>query len=83
MNVKNIPMRQVITSFAGLVPMRTDMSFWIGELEDAKDLSTVRESSLRASTSSPAIGEMVADILKEKNGSQGKRELHRDEKRAF
>ena len=36
MNVKNIPMRQVITSFAGLRAHEDGHEFLIGELEDAK-----------------------------------------------
>ena len=36
MNVKNIPLRQVITSFAGLRAHEDGHEFLIGEVEDAK-----------------------------------------------
>ena len=36
MNVKNIPLRQVITSFAGLRAHEDGNEFLIGEVEDAK-----------------------------------------------
>ncbi len=48
MNVKNIPMRQVITSFAGLRAHEDGHEFLIGELEDAKGfIDCAGESSLR------------------------------------
>ena len=66
MNVKNIPMRQVITSFAGLRAHEDGHEFLIGELEDAKGFIDCAGIESPGLTSSPAIGEMVADILKEK-----------------
>ena len=47
LNVKNIPMRQVITSFAGLRAHEDGHEFIIEEVADAKDLSTAPESSHR------------------------------------
>ena len=66
MNVKNIPMRQVITSFAGLRAHEDGHEFLIGELEDAKGFVDCAGIESPGLTSSPAIGEMVANILKEK-----------------
>ena len=66
MNVKNIPMRQVITSFAGLRAHEDGHEFLIGELEDAKGFIDCAGIESPGLTSSPAIGEMVAGILKEK-----------------
>ena len=64
-HVKNLPMRKVITSFAGLRAHEDGHEFIIGEVEDAKgfvDCAGIESPGLSAS---PAIGEMVADILKE------------------
>ena len=74
-NVKNIPMRQVITSFAGLRAHEDGHEFIIEELEDAKGFIDCAGIESPGLTSSPAIGEMVAGILKEK--------LHLEEKEKF
>ena len=66
MNVKNIPLRQVITSFAGLRAHEDGHEFLIGELEDAKGFIDCAGIESPGLTSAPAIGEMVAQILKEK-----------------
>ena len=66
MNVKNIPMRQVITSFAGLRAHEDNHEFIIKELEDVKGFIDCAGSESPGLTSAPAIGIMVADILKEK-----------------
>lgn len=61
--VKGLPIRQVITSFAGLRAHEEHHEFIIGEVEDAKgfvDCAAIESPGL---TSSPAIGEMVAGIL--------------------
>ena len=75
LNVKNIPMRQVITSFAGLRAHEDGHEFIIEELEDAKGFIDCAGIESPGLTSSPAIGEMVAGILKEK--------LHLEEKENF
>ncbi len=62
--VKNIPIRQVITSFAGLRACEDGDEFVIKELEDAPgfvDCAGIQSPGL---TSCPAIGCMVADIVK-------------------
>ena len=66
MNVKNLPMRQVITSFAGLRAHEDGHEFIIEELEDAKGFIDCAGIESPGLTSAPAIGIMVADILKEK-----------------
>ena len=66
MNVKNIPLRQVITSFAGLRAHEDGHEFLIGEVEDAKGFIDCAGIESPGLTSAPAIGEMVAQILKDK-----------------
>ena len=60
MNVKNIPLRQVITSFAGLRAHEDGHEFLIGEVEDAKGFIDCAGIESPGLTSAPAIGEMVA-----------------------
>lgn len=67
-NVKNLPMRQVITSFAGLRAHEDGHEFLIGELEDAKGFIDCAGIESPGLTSCPAIGEMVAGILRDKMG---------------
>ena len=63
-SVKNIPVRQVITSFAGLRAHEDGDDFIIGETEEGFiDCAGIESPGL---SSAPAIGEMVADILKKK-----------------
>ncbi len=74
-NVKDIPMRQVITSFAGLRAHEDNHEFVIGEAEDGKgfiDCSGIESPGL---TSAPAIGEMVAGILKDLMGLEEKEDF--------
>lgn len=66
MNVKNIPIKQVITSFAGLRAHEDHHEFIIEELEDAKGFIDCAGIESPGLTSSPAIGIMIANILKEK-----------------
>lgn len=66
MNVKNLPMRQVITSFAGLRAHEDHHEFIIEEVEDAKGFIDCAGIESPGLTSCPAIGEMVADIVSEK-----------------
>lgn len=65
-NVKNLPMRQVITSFAGLRAHEDHHEFIIKELEDAPGFVDCAGIESPGLTSCPAIGKMVAEILKEK-----------------
>ena len=68
LNVKNIPTRQVITSFAGLRAHEDGHEFIIGEVEDCKGFIDCAGIESPGLSSAPAIGVMVADILKEKLG---------------
>ena len=64
--VKDIPLRKVITSFAGLRAIEDGMDFVIKEVEDAPGFIDCAGIASPGLTSSPAIGCMVADIVKEK-----------------
>ena len=65
LSVKNVPMRQVITSFAGLRAHEDGNDFVIGEAEDTKGFINVAGIESPGLTSAPAIGEMVAGLVKE------------------
>lgn len=62
--VKNIPLRQVITSFAGLRAHEAGHEFIIRELPDAPGFVDCAGIESPGLTSCPAIGCMVADIVK-------------------
>lgn len=65
LSVKNVPMRQVITSFAGLRAHEDGNDFVIGESEDAKGFINAAGIESPGLSSAPAIGEMVAGIVKD------------------
>ena len=75
MNVKNIPLRQVITSFAGLRAHEDGNEFLIGEVEDAKGFIDCAGIESPGLTSAPAIGEMIAQILKKKMNLEEKEDF--------
>lgn len=66
MNVKGLPIRQVITSFAGLRAHEEGEEFIIGEAEDAEGFFDCAGIESPGLTSSPAIGLAVAGMLAEK-----------------
>ena len=66
LNVKNIPTRQIITSFAGLRAHEDGHEFIIGEVEDCKGFIDCAGIESPGLSSAPAIGLMIANILKEK-----------------
>ncbi|MCM1124368.1 MAG: NAD(P)/FAD-dependent oxidoreductase [Eubacterium sp.] len=68
MSVQNIPTRQVITSFAGLRAHEDGDDFIIGEAEDAPGFIDCAGIESPGIASSPAIGEMVAELLRDKMG---------------
>lgn len=68
--VKGLPIRQVITSFAGLRAHEDGHEFQIGELKDAKGFIDCAGIESPGLTSAPAIGKMVAEILKELTGAE-------------
>lgn len=65
LSVKNVPMRQVITSFSGLRAHEDGNDFVIGEAKDAKGFVNVAGIESPGLSSAPAIGEMVADLVKD------------------
>lgn len=74
-SVKNIPTRQIITSFAGLRAHEDGDDFIIGEAEDAKGFIDCAGIESPGIASSPAIGEMVAELLREKMGLKEKEDF--------
>lgn len=71
-NVKNLPLRQVITSFAGLRAHEDRQEFIIEEAADAPGFIDCAGIESPGLTSAPAIGERVAGILREKLGLEEK-----------
>lgn len=70
--VKELPIRQVITSFAGLRAHEAGHEFIIGEVEDAKQFIDAAGIESPGLSSAPAIGIMVAEMLRDKMGLQEK-----------
>lgn len=66
--VKDLPFRQVITSFAGLRAHLSGNAFVIGEAEDAPRFVDVAGIESPGLSSAPAIGVMVAGLLRDKMG---------------
>lgn len=64
--VKDLPIRQVITSFAGLRAHEAGHEFIIGEVEDAKQFIDAAGIESPGLSSAPAIGIMVAELLRDK-----------------
>lgn len=64
--VKNLPMREVITSFAGLRPHGDRGDFVIGEIEGSPNFIDAAAIESPGLTASPAIGVMVADLIRER-----------------
>lgn len=64
-SVKNIPMGQVITSFAGLRAHENRHEFFIEEVEDAKGFIDVAGIESPGLSSAPAIGVMAAEITRD------------------
>lgn len=62
-SVKNVPLRQVITSFAGLRAHEDGDDFVIGEAPDAKGFLNVAGIESPGLSSAPAIAEMVGKIV--------------------
>lgn len=70
--VKGLPIRQVITSFAGLRAHEDNHEFCIGELEDAKGFIDCAGIESPGLTSAPAIGKMIAGMISELSGAKEK-----------
>lgn len=75
MNIKNLPMKQVITSFAGLRAHEDSHEFLIGEVEDARGFIDCAGIESPGLTSSPAIGEMVGNLLRDKMNLEEKEDF--------
>lgn len=75
MNIKNLPMKQVITSFAGLRAHEDGHEFLIGEVEDARGFIDCAGIESPGLTSSPAIGEMVGSLLRDKMNLEEKEDF--------
>lgn len=63
--VKNIPLKSVITSFAGLRAHEEGDDFIIGEAPDAKGFINAAGIESPGLTSAPAIGEHVARLIRD------------------
>ncbi len=70
--VKNLPMREVITSFAGLRPHGDRGDFVIGEIEGCPNFIDAAAIESPGLTASPAIGVMVAGLVTERLHPQPK-----------
>lgn len=68
--VQNLPIRQVITSFAGLRAHEDAHEFYIGEVEDAPGFIDCAGIESPGLSSAPAIGLTVADLLRDLLGLQ-------------
>lgn len=75
MNVKELSFRKVITGFAGLRAHEDGDDFVIGEIADVPGFIDCAGIESPGLTSAPAIGHMIANILKQK--------LHLEENPAF
>lgn len=71
-SVKDIPVKQIITSFAGLRAHADGDDFIIGEAEDAAGFIDCAGIESPGIASCPAIGEMVAGLLRDKMGLKEK-----------
>ena len=66
MTVRNLPLRQVITSFAGLRAHEDHHEFILGEVEDATGFIDCAGIESPGLSSCLAIGKYIGDLMKEK-----------------
>lgn len=66
LSIKQIPMRQVITSFCGLRACSTSHDFIIGESADAENFINAAGIESPGLSSAPAIAEMIEGIVVDK-----------------
>lgn len=78
--VKNLPIRQVITSFAGLRAHEDGHEFCIGEVKGAKGFIDCAGIESPGLSSAPAIGRMVADMIAKDSGAVVKEDFIRTRK---
>lgn len=74
-SVDNLPIRQTITSFAGLRAHEDHHEFVIGEAEDAPGFVDCAGIESPGLTSAPVIGLTVAELLREKLGLRKKEDF--------
>lgn len=72
--VRDIPFRQVITSFTGLRAHEDSDCFIVGEVEDAEGFFDVAGIESPGLSSAPAIGVYVAELVAAKAGANEKAE---------
>ena len=72
LSVKNLPIRQVITSFAGLRASEAGKDFVLGEAEDAENFFNAAGIESPGLSSAPAIGLYIADRVAAKLGLEKK-----------
>jgi glycerol-3-phosphate dehydrogenase len=68
LSVKNVPLYEVITSFAGLRAHEEGGDFVLGEAEDAPNFFNALGIESPGLSSAPAIGEYLSDLVAEKLG---------------
>ncbi len=72
LSVKNVPFRQVITSFSGLRAHEDHNDFVIGEVADSQGFFDAAGIESPGLTSAPAIGAYLAKLVAEKAGASEK-----------
>lgn len=78
--VKNLPMRDVITSFAGLRAHHPNHEFIIEEVKDAPNFIDVAGIESPGLSSCPAIGVMVAKMIQKKTNVHEKTDFKKSRK---
>ena len=79
-SVKNIPFRQVITSFAGLRAHEDGNDFVIGEAEDCEYFFNAAGIESPGLSSAPAIGVMLAEMVADRLGLSANPDFNRNRK---
>lgn len=67
--MKNVPFRQVITSFSGLRAHEDNDDFIIGEAEDSEGFFDAAGIESPGLSSAPAIGKYLAEAIAQKSGA--------------
>ena len=75
-SVKNLPFRQVITSFSGLRAHEDGDDFIVGEVSDAEGFFDAAGIESPGLTSAPAIGIYIAELIADKAKTSKKPDFH-------